>query len=230
MSKGILTDIQALLEYQQTLGLQGIPLAMMAPRKTSHGRGAASGGTRDHAKALEQLRARIGDCTLCRLHKGRTHLVFGVGNPDADLMFIGEGPGRDEDLQGEPFVGRAGQLLTRIIMAMDLKRSDVFIANIVKCRPPQNRAPSEDEAERCIPFLIEQVNIIKPKVIVCLGSVAVQNLLKTEEKITRIRGKWQEWNGIPVMPTYHPAFLLRNPAMKKPVWDDMQEVMRKLAE
>lgn len=177
---------------------------------------------------LGALREQIGNCMLCRLHKGRTNLVFGAGDAHADLMFIGEAPGRDEDMQGEPFVGRAGQLLTKIIEAMGLKRSEVYIANINKCRPPNNRAPARDEADACLPFLHEQVAIIKPKVIVCLGSVAVQNLLRTEEKISRIRGQWREFDGIPVMPTYHPAFLLRNPAGKRPVWEDMQEVMKKL--
>lgn len=220
MSKEILNDVRALVEYQRTLGLGDIPLDMMKTRTAVE--------TPNTAQALEELRRRIGDCRRCRLSAGRTKLVFGVGNPCADLMFVGEGPGRDEDLKGEPFVGRAGQLLTRIIEAMGYARSDVYIANIVKCRPPQNRNPAPDEADTCIPFLIEQAAIINAKVIVCLGSVAVQNLLKTDAKITRIRGQWREWNGIPVMPTYHPAFLLRNPAMKKPVWEDMQEVMRRL--
>lgn len=184
----------------------------------------------DKAKALEDIRKEIGDCKRCKLCKGRTRLVFGVGNPDADLMFIGEGPGRDEDIQGIPFVGRAGQLLTKIIEAMKLRREDVYICNIVKCRPPNNRNPEPDEVATCIPFLIKQVEIIKPKVIVCLGSVAFQNLLGTEEKITRSRGKFTEWHGIPAMPTYHPAFLLRNPDMKRPVWEDMQKVMARLKE
>ncbi len=228
MGKEILRDIRNLLEYHESLGLKEIPLDMIAARtkKKSRRRGGVAHGP---AQALEELRADIGECTRCRLHHGRTHLVFGVGDPRADLMFIGEGPGRDEDIQGEPFVGRAGQLLTRIIEAMGFKRKDVYIANIVKCRPPQNRVPAADEAAICLPFLVRQVEIIKPRVIVCLGSVAVQHLLQTEAKITRLRGQWQEWRGIPVMPTYHPAFLLRNPNMKKPVWEDMQEVMKLLA-
>lgn len=214
MKDALLNDIRNLLEYQQSLGLKEIPMGATKSKSES--------------LTLEELRERIGDCTLCRLHQGRTNLVFGAGNPQADLMFIGEGPGRDEDIKGEPFVGRAGQLLTKIIEAMGYKRSDVYIANIVKCRPPQNRNPADDEAATCLPFLHQQVAIIQPKVIVCLGSVAVHHLLGTDEKITRIRGKWQEWDGIPVMPTYHPAFLLRNPNMKKPVWEDMQEVMKLL--
>jgi len=223
IKRELLADVRSLLEYQRVMGLEEIPIS---PRSKAKPNKDESGASND--KKLKDLRGLIGDCTRCRLHQGRTNLVFGVGNPNADLMFIGEGPGRDEDLKGEPFVGRAGQLLTRIIEAMGYKREEVYIANIVKCRPPQNRNPAPDEAETCIPFLHNQVEIIKPKVIVCLGSIAVQFLLQTEQKISRIRGTWQEWNGIPIMPTYHPAFLLRNPNMKKPVWEDMQEVMKVL--
>jgi len=225
MSQEILKDIKGLLEYQRDLGLKEVPKDMIASRKPTK----KPAPKNENAQCdLQALCEQIGDCVLCRLHKGRTNLVFGVGNANADLMFIGEAPGRDEDMRGEPFVGRAGQLLNKIIEAMGLKRSDVYIANINKCRPPNNRAPARDEADACLPFLHEQVAIIKPKVIVCLGSVAVQNLLRTEEKISRIRGQWREFDGIPVMPTYHPAFLLRNPAGKRPVWEDMQEVMKKL--
>ncbi|MDO8462645.1 MAG: uracil-DNA glycosylase [Deltaproteobacteria bacterium] len=179
-------------------------------------------------KKLEAIRETIGDCTRCKLHQGRTKIVFGVGNPNAKLMFIGEGPGHDEDLQGEPFVGRAGQLLTKIIEAMGLKRSDVYIANTVKCRPPNNRAPEPDEIETCSPFLIQQVQAIQPQIIVTLGNPATQTLLGTQQGITLLRGHFHDWNGIQLMPTYHPAFLLRNPHMKKPVWEDMQKVMAKL--
>lgn len=195
------------------------------------------------AEGLQHLRDHIGDCTRCRLHQGRTHLVFGVGNPEAQLMFVGEGPGRDEDLQGEPFVGRAGQLLTKIIEAMGLKRSDVYIANVVKCRPPENRNPAPDEIATCSPFLLKQIETIHPKVIVCLGNFAAQTLLATEQKITGLRGRLHLWpspfvkemlhanipaESIKLMPTYHPAFLLRNPNMKKPVWEDMKIVMKEL--
>lgn len=214
-----------MLSYQRDNGLTEVPTDMIAARKPAKKHAARNENTQ---RDLGALREQIGDCMLCRLHKGRRNLVFGTGNANADLMFIGEAPGRDEDMQGEPFVGRAGQLLNKIIEAMGLKRTDVYIANINKCRPPNNRAPARDEADACLPFLHEQVAIIKPKVIVCLGSVAVQNLLRTEEKISRIRGQWREFDGIPVMPTYHPAFLLRNPAGKRPVWEDMQEVMKKL--
>ncbi|OGP04525.1 MAG: uracil-DNA glycosylase [Deltaproteobacteria bacterium GWA2_38_16] len=176
-------------------------------------------------ETLEDIRTDIGDCTRCKLHAERTHIVFGEGNPKAKLMFIGEGPGHDEDITGRPFVGRAGQLLTKIIEAMKLKRSDVYIANIVKCRPQNNRAPEADEVAICEGFLHRQIAVIKPKVIVCLGSVAAQNLLKTEKKISALRGNWISLKETPVMPTYHPAFLLRNPNMKKAVWEDMKKVM-----
>lgn len=180
-------------------------------------------------KELEDLRDNeIGDCTRCPLHKGRTHIVFGVGDPKAVLMFVGEGPGADEDRQGEPFVGKAGQLLTRMIEAMGLKRSGVYIANIVKCRPPDNRNPEPVEIATCIPFLKRQIEMIQPKVIVCLGKVAAQALLQTEISITKLRGEFQDYGDIKIMPTYHPAFLLRNPAMKRPVWEDLKKVMQVL--
>ncbi|MBI4127058.1 MAG: uracil-DNA glycosylase [Deltaproteobacteria bacterium] len=187
-------------------------------------------GTRDDKQvALDELNTtQVKDCTKCRLCEGRTQTVFGVGNPDADLMFVGEGPGRDEDAKGEPFVGRAGQLLTKIIEAMGFKRSDVYIGNCVKCRPPNNRQPAPDEMATCLPYLRRQIEIIEPKVIVCLGATAVAGLLQTDQKISRIRGQWQEWDGMKVMPTFHPAFLLRNPEMKKPVWEDMKKVMEYL--
>ena len=182
------------------------------------------------AGSLEDLRAHIGDCSRCKLAPGRTNLVFGVGNPEADLMFVGEGPGRDEDLQGEPFVGRAGQLLTEIITkGMKLQRRDVYIANIVKCRPPQNRAPEPDEITTCRPFLARQIELVTPRVIGALGSIAAQALLETRTPITRMRGQWQDYRGIKVMPTFHPAYLLRNPAAKREVWDDLKQVMAALA-
>lgn len=180
-------------------------------------------------QSLEDLRAHIGDCTRCVLHKGRTHVVFGVGHPHADLMFVGEGPGADEDREGEPFVGRAGQLLTKMIEAMGVKRADVYIANIVKCRPPENRNPEPPEIDTCIPFLHQQIDLVGPKVIVCLGKIAAHSLLKTQIPITKLRGDWQEYKKIKVMPTFHPAFLLRNPNMKRPVWEDLKKVMELLA-
>jgi uracil-DNA glycosylase len=227
-------EVRDLVRYAAALGIREIPRAPAAPSKAAgrakHAAPAKRPSAQTKAASLAALREEIGDCMRCRLQKGRTHLVFGVGNPDARLMFIGEGPGRDEDLQGIPFVGRAGQLLTKIIEAMGLTRDDVYIANIVKCRPPENRAPAPDEVATCMPFLLRQIEVIAPDVIVCLGSVAAQNLLGTERKITTLRGHFQDFHGIPVMPTYHPAFLLRNPNMKKPVWEDMKQVMRLLKE
>jgi uracil-DNA glycosylase len=178
------------------------------------------------ADALAALRDEIGpDCSRCKLHRlGRRQVVFGVGNPNADLMFVGEGPGADEDIQGEPFVGRAGQLLTKIIEAINLRREDVYIANVVKCRPPQNRNPEPDEVEQCEPFLFRQIEAIKPKVIVALGKFAAQSLLRTTEPITRIRGREFTYRDAILIPTYHPAYLLRNPGAKREVWEDMKRV------
>jgi DNA polymerase len=181
------------------------------------------------AATLEALVAHIGDCQRCKLCSGRTQLVFGVGNPQAELMFVGEGPGRDEDLQGEPFVGRAGQLLTEIIQkGMKLRRQDVYIANVVKCRPPNNRNPEPDEIKQCMPFLTRQIELIAPRVIVALGTFAAQTLLDVRTPITRMRGVWHLYRGVKVMPTFHPAYLLRNPADKKQVWADIKLVMAEL--
>ena len=175
---------------------------------------------------LERIRANIGpNCTRCKLHKGRTKIVFGVGNPKAELVFVGEGPGRDEDAQGEPFVGRAGKLLTQMIEAMGLRREDVYIANVVKCRPPENRLPEKDEIETCSPFLMRQLAVIQPKVICCLGSCSSQTLLQTSQGISRFRGEWFDFRGSKLIATYHPAYLLRNPAAKSEVWKDLQKVM-----
>ena len=177
---------------------------------------------------LDRIREDIGDCTRCRLHKGRTKIVFGVGNPKAELMFVGEGPGRDEDIQGEPFVGRAGKLLTQMIEAMGLRREDVYIANVVKCRPPENRLPEKDEIAICSPFLMRQIDVIRPKVICCLGSCSAQTLLATTQGISRFRGEWFDFRGAKLIPTYHPAYLLRNPAAKSDVWKDLRKVMAHL--
>lgn len=177
---------------------------------------------------LQTVREDIGDCVRCKLHKGRTKIVFGDGHPQAKLLFIGEGPGRDEDLQGLPFVGRAGKLLTQMIEAMGLRRSDVYICNVVKCRPPENRAPERDEVEACSPFLLRQIDLVNPQVIVCLGSIASQTILQTTRGITHFRGQWQEFRGRKLMATYHPAYLLRNPAAKSEVWKDLQKVMAEL--
>lgn len=185
---------------------------------------------RSAARMLIEIREDLGDCTRCKLHPERKNIVFGVGNPDAELMFVGEGPGADEDEQGEPFVGRAGQLLTKMIQAMGKQRSDVYIANVVKCRPPGNRAPTPDEVAACGPFLRRQIEAIGPKIICTLGNAATTALLGRNEGITKLRGKFHpfEGGGIVVMPTYHPAFLLRSPDHKKEAWNDLQQVMAEL--
>jgi uracil-DNA glycosylase family 4 len=182
----------------------------------------------DGGGRLRVIREEIGDCTRCKLHSGRTHLVFGVGNPEARLMFVGEGPGADEDEQGEPFVGRAGQLLTQIIAAMGYARDEVYIANVVKCRPPGNRNPEPDEIAQCVPFLHAQIAAIRPSVIVALGKFAAQTLLQTETPISRLRGQFHRVGDADVMPTFHPSYLLRNPAAKREVWEDMKMVMKQL--
>ena len=180
---------------------------------------------RSAEELLRDVRSDIGDCVRCKLHGlGRTQIVFGVGNPEADLMFVGEAPGADEDIQGEPFVGRAGQLLTKIIEAIGLRREDVYIANVLKCRPPGNRNPEPDEVEQCEPFLLRQIDIVRPKVIVALGKFAAQCLLKTNDPITRLRGREYKYRNAVLMPTYHPAYLLRTPSAKRDVWEDMKRV------
>ena len=183
----------------------------------------------DPVSALRQIREDIGDCTRCRLHKqGRKQIVFGVGNPRAELMFIGEAPGADEDAQGEPFVGRAGQLLNNMIKAMGLSREDVYIANIIKCRPPNNRTPERDECETCSPFLMRQIEVIGPKAIVALGAVAAKTLLAINAPMSELRGRWYDFRGTKLAVTYHPAFLLRDPRQKKEAWKDLQMVMKDL--
>jgi DNA polymerase len=177
------------------------------------------------SSALVLLKEEIGACSRCKLHTlGRKQVVFGVGNPNADLMFVGEAPGADEDEQGEPFVGRAGQLLTKIIEAIGLKREDVYIANVIKCRPPGNRNPEPDEVAQCQPFLFRQIDAIKPKVIVALGKFAAQSLLQSSDPITRVRGRSFTYRGATLIPTFHPAYLLRNPSAKREVWEDMKKV------
>jgi uracil-DNA glycosylase family 4 len=174
---------------------------------------------------LLKIRTDLGECTRCKLHRTRNKIVFGDGNPKAELVFVGEGPGHDEDMQGLPFVGRAGKLLTQMIEAMGLQRKDVYICNVVKCRPPGNRAPEKDEVAECSPFLLRQIDAIAPKVIVCLGSTAAQTVLETNRGISQFRGQWLEFRGRKLMATYHPAYLLRNPSAKSEVWKDLQKVM-----
>ena len=178
--------------------------------------------------ALLATRGDLGECSRCKLGSGRTKLVFGVGNPAAELLFVGEGPGEDEDLQGEPFVGRAGQLLTKMIEAMGFRRADVYIANVVKCRPPGNRNPEPDEIAACEPFLRAQIAAIRPKIIVALGKFAAQTLLRDTSAISRLRGRWFEYGGVRLMPTFHPAYLLRSPNEKAKAWEDLQLVMNEL--
>jgi uracil-DNA glycosylase family 4 len=227
------------LQRRQRIGIRYLPDAPMAGISTVAGKDKLLSGTEGdlfsdssdvyQAESLEALRTAIGDCRRCKLWPGRTHLVFGVGNPNARLMFIGEGPGRDEDLQGEPFVGRAGQLLTDIITkGMGLRREDVYIANVVKCRPPENRNPEPDEVASCEPFLKKQIDLVRPEIIVALGKFAVQTLLQSKVPITRLRGNWHSYHGIKLMPTFHPAYLLRNPGDKKLVWDDIKKVIKEL--
>lgn len=198
-----------------------------APAETQSG--AVKASAREHP-GLEEVRRELGDCQRCPLGSQRRKLVFGEGNPRADLVFVGEAPGADEDAQGRPFVGRAGQLLTRIIGAMGLEREQVYICNILKCRPPGNRNPLLAEIAVCEPFLVRQLRAIGPKVICGLGSVAVRTLLQTEAPISVLRGRFHLYQGIPLMPTYHPAYLLRNPAAKKQVWEDVQRIMKRLKE
>ena len=177
---------------------------------------------------LERIREDLGECTRCRLHKQRNKIVFGQGNPRAELVFVGEGPGHDEDVQGLAFVGRAGKLLTQMIEAMGLLREDVYICNVVKCRPPENRKPEDDEVATCSPYLYRQLDVIKPKAIVCLGGTAAQALLKTKDSISRFRGEWFDYRNTKLLVTYHPAYLLRNPNAKGDVWKDLQKVMAHL--
>jgi DNA polymerase len=185
---------------------------------------------REPVQRLREIREEIGDCTRCKLHAGRTHIVFGVGNPNARLMFVGEGPGADEDARGEPFVGRAGRKLDEMIRAIGLDREDVYIANVVKCRPPENRAPEPDEIGTCAPFLFAQIEAIRPRVLVALGAPAAKTLLGTRVGITQIRGTWGTFRGIPVMPTFHPAYLLRayTPENRRKVWEDLKAARAKM--
>lgn len=249
----IIAQVRAHLDYLRVLGITAIPIpgpaeasearpAPMPPAResrmpgpaASHARSAdapaAPAGVRQASTmTLEGIRAEIGDCTRCKLYQGRTNIVFGEGDPQAAVLFVGEGPGFEEDQQGRPFVGAAGQLLTDIIeKGMKIKRAEVYICNIVKCRPPGNRNPEPDEVDACIGFVKKQIQAVRPKVIVTLGNVPTQNLLGTKQGITRVRGNWQEYEGIPVMPTFHPSYLLRSPGEKGKVWEDIKKVMGRL--
>ncbi|RLA80015.1 MAG: uracil-DNA glycosylase [Deltaproteobacteria bacterium] len=211
MDETLKRSLKAYLRHLQLLGMEDIPCRGDVPM--------------DPERELQRLAEEVRRCRCCPLHQTRKNPVPGEGNPRALLVFVGEAPGADEDLQGRPFVGRAGELLTRIIKAMGLERQQVYITNILKCRPPQNRNPRPDEIRACIPFLWRQLEIIRPKLICALGTFAAQTLLETREKITRLRGRFHPWRGALLMPTYHPAFLLRNPQYKRDVWEDMKMVM-----
>jgi uracil-DNA glycosylase len=178
------------------------------------------------SETLDEIRNDLGDCRRCKLWKGRTNIVYGVGNPHARIVFVGEGPGYDEDRKGEPFVGKAGQLLTKIIEAMKLSRDQVYICNVIKCRPPENRNPEPDEIKACFPFLKRQLAVLSPEFICALGSVAANSLLEKVVFISKVRGRFFDYKGIKVMPTYHPAYLLRNPDKKRDVWEDVQKIMK----
>jgi DNA polymerase len=209
------------LRYQRRLGLKGLPEESRPRPKAEVG--AARRPT------LEEIRVEMGRCRRCKLYPGASNLVFGDGNPEADLMFIGEAPGAEEDLQGLPFVGAAGQLLNNMLHKLGLRREEVYITNVVKSRPPGNREPEPDEIEACLPFLLKQIKAVRPKVIVTLGRVATQALLQTKTPLTRLRGKWQRYDHIRVMPTFHPSYLLRFPKERIKTWADMQQVMEYLA-
>lgn len=202
-----------------------LPPSVPSLHLVEHGPSLFEAAERIQDDSLQRICGELTGCTRCKLHRRRANIVFGVGNPHADLVFVGEGPGHDEDVQGIPFVGRAGQLLTQMIIAMGLTRDDVYIANVVKCRPPENRTPEKDEVATCLPFLLRQLSCINPKVIVCLGSVAAQALLKTNKSISHFRGQWLDFRGAKLMATYHPAYLLRNPHAKPEVWADLKKVM-----
>jgi DNA polymerase len=208
----VVEGLKAYLEYLKGMGIVALPLTVPS------------------TPTLKEVRVELGDCKRCKLHRTRRTLVFGEGKEKAVLMFVGEGPGYDEDVQGRPFVGKAGQLLTKIIESIQLRREEVYIANILKCRPPQNRNPEPDEISACRPFLLRQIEAIRPKIICALGTFAAQSLLQTGEKITSLRGRHFDLDGIRVIPTYHPAFLLRNPERKKEVWEDMKQIAAWLKE
>ena len=227
MASEIIREIRQRLETEKSFGVTELPLREEVPGKEVPN---ASPGQMPAAKseALDALYQEFRGCRLCALSETRTQVVFGEGNPSAELLFVGEAPGYDEDREGRPFVGAAGQLLTKIIGAMKLKREDVYIANCLKCRPPGNRSPLPSELATCSPILIRQIEIIRPKVICALGKFAAQTLLETNEPISRLRGRFVNWRGMKVMPTFHPAYLLRNPADKKLVWEDVQLMMKEL--
>jgi uracil-DNA glycosylase family 4 len=216
----IIKDLKTYLEYLKEMGIEDLPSSGKGPGEPSQ----------SEVLTLEEVKKELGDCKRCKLHRTRRTIVFGEGNKKAKLMIIGEGPGYDEDVQGMPFVGKAGQLLTKILQSISLQREEVYITNIVKCRPPQNRNPEPDEIQSCTPFLMKQIDVIRPKIICALGTFSAQTLLKTNTKITALRGRFYEMAGIKVLPTYHPAYLLRNPDKKREVWEDMKQIAQRMKE
>ena len=234
MQKQLIKDIKAVLEFYGTLGFERLPITVKCNKGKAQSKDKDLSlithySSQDKETALSALRKKIGECNKCKLSKNRTHIVFGEGNPYSRLMFIGEAPGKEEDVQARPFVGDAGMLLTRLIEKMGFRREDVYIANIVKCRPPMNRDPEKDEIEQCRVFVERQVEIIHPEVIICLGRISAQTLIGNAGlKISAIRGKFYDYRGIPLMPTFHPAYLIRNPKDKWLTWEDVQKVLQKL--
>ena len=236
----LVAGVRTNLALRARSGLLGVPVGATSRRRSLAVAGTSAvvptavdvpetvGSPRVGALGLQLVREELGDCRRCKLCAGRTNLVFGVGNPEAHLVFVGEGPGADEDAQGEPFVGKAGQLLTKMIEAMGYARQDVYICNVVKCRPPGNRNPEPDEIAACEPFLKKQLGAIRPRMIVALGKFAAQCLLRDDTPISRLRGDFRSYEGIQLMPTFHPAYLLREPARKKEAWDDLKKVMAAL--
>jgi uracil-DNA glycosylase family 4 len=212
----IIFDLKSYLEYLKGLGITEIPGAETSTGEIS-------------PPTLEEIREELGDCRRCKLHRTRHTVVFGEGNRRTKLMIIGEGPGYEEDVQGKPFVGRAGQLLTKILQSVHIQREEVYITNIIKCRPPQNRNPEPDEIQSCFPFLLKQIHAIEPQIICALGTFSAQTLLKTDAKISSLRGRFHKLGGISLFPTYHPAYLLRNPERKREVWEDMKQIAKWLA-
>lgn len=240
-AENIVADLRTFLRQQEEQGLERWPLdqEILAQARATRAGAAAEAAAEaepvaDDADAVPSVgkaellaeldHSQVTGCTKCKLHGGRTNTVFGVGSPDADIVFVGEAPGRDEDLRGEPFVGAAGQLLDKILAAIGFAREDVYICNVLKCRPPQNRDPQPDEVAQCEPYLLRQLEILQPKVICALGRIAAQTLLQTGQSLTRLRGRVHDYHGIPMMVTYHPAALLRNPKWKRPTWEDVQQL------
>lgn len=218
----------ALKSYLEDLRDSGIDELGYAPPASKPATPGVPASLLQPAESLAAIRAELGDCRRCRLCETRKNIVFGVGSENARLLFVGEAPGRDEDIQGEPFVGEAGQLLTNMIKAMGYARNEVYICNVIKCRPPENRNPLPEEIEQCSPFMLRQIKAVAPKAIVALGTFAAQTLLSSREPISRLRGKFHDYHGIKLMPTFHPAFLLRSPEKKREVWSDLQQVMKLL--